>query len=100
MRYLLVLVVLARVAHADGWPNSGPCEDVEKCEAACKKGKAGSCSWGGVLALQSAVDDEMKARGLALFDKACAKGDTEACWFAARRSADEAQAQKYLEQAC
>jgi hypothetical protein len=100
MKTLWVLVALAGVAGADGFPNAGPCDDVDGCEQACKKGKTPSCTYGGVIAMQSAVDEPMKARGLALFDKACTKGDAEACWFAARRVGDDAKSRKYYEKAC
>lgn len=80
MKSLLVLVLMVGVTHADKFPNSGPCEDADACEQACAKNQKGTCYWGGVLLLQSAVDETQQARALVLFDKACAKGDADACW--------------------
>src|SRR6187200_1716626 len=80
MKSLLLIVALSGVAYADKFPASGPCDDVDACETACKANKKGTCYWGGVLILQSAVDEESKPRALALFDKACVKNDAEACW--------------------
>lgn len=80
MKSLLVVALLCGVAYADKFPAEGPCEDVDACEAACAKNKRGTCYWGGVLALQSAVDETQQARAHVLFDKACARGDADACW--------------------
>jgi TPR repeat protein len=80
MKSLLLLVALVSVAHADKFPASGPCEDADACEKACKANQKGTCYWGGVLLMQKAVGDDWQGRALALFDKACTKGDAEACW--------------------
>jgi uncharacterized protein len=80
MKILIFVLALVSVAHADSFPPSGPCNDVDACETACKANKKGTCYWGGVLALQAAVDDTKQARALVLFDKACAKGEADACW--------------------
>jgi TPR repeat protein len=80
MKSLLLLVGLAGVAYADKFPASGPCDDVDACEKACKASTKGACYWGGVLTLQGPFDEEQHKRGLAMFDKACAKNDADACW--------------------
>jgi hypothetical protein len=80
MKSLLLILVLVGVAHADSFPPSGPCDDVDACEKACKANKKGTCYWGGVLVLQAAVDETREPRALALFDRACTKGDADACW--------------------
>lgn len=77
---LLIVLALASVAHADSFPATGPCTDAEACEAACAKNKKGTCYWGGVLLVQSAVDPTIQPRALKLFDRACAQGDADACW--------------------
>src|SRR5678815_1601458 len=80
MKSLIIVLALVSVAHADKFPTSGPCDDADACETACKANKKGTCYWGGVLLLQSAVDQTVLPRALALFDRACAKGDAESCW--------------------
>ncbi len=80
MKSLFFVIALASVAYADRFPDSGPCEDAESCEAACKLNKKGTCYWGGVLVLQRAVDDSSKPRALVLFEKACTKGNVDACF--------------------
>ena len=86
MRGLLLIVALtgiARIAHADGFPTSGPCDDIESCEKACKAGKKDTCYWGGVLALQGTGEDR-KVKGRDLFNRACTKGDADGCYQVAR----------------
>ena len=83
MKSLVFLLAMIGVAHADRFPDTGPCEDADACEKACKANKKGTCYWGGVLLVQKAVDDESQARAVVLFDKAC-KTDAEACWQSAR----------------
>jgi hypothetical protein len=78
MKSLVLLVGLMSVAYADRFPTEGPCEDADACEKACKANKKGSCYWGGVLLMQKAVGDDWQPRALALFDKACGKGDADA----------------------
>src|SRR5262245_10932540 len=80
MKSLLLFVVLMGVAHADKFPATGPCDDVDACEKVCKAGKKGTCYWGGVLIIQAVMKDGDEARALALFDKACAKGEVDGCW--------------------
>ena len=83
MKSLLTLVVLVGVvgtAYADKFPASGPCDDVDACEKACKANKKGACYWGGVLIIQAGMQEGDDARALALFDKACAKADVDGCW--------------------
>jgi TPR repeat protein len=108
---MVVLVALAGVAYADGYPREpGPCDDVTACEAACKAGKVAMCAWGGVLAMRdkdTLVYDRV-ARGRAMLDKACAKGDAESCWYVARiadpgpraGAAERAKAAANYERAC
>jgi TPR repeat protein len=101
MRYVLILIAMVEMAHADGYPRDpGPCEDVAACEQACGKGKAAACTWGGVLAAQSAADETMKAKATSLFEKACTKGSTESCWFAARSLGEDPKANKLYDKAC
>ena len=83
MRSLFLLLAIAGVAHADRFPATGPCDDIAACEKACKANKRGTCYWGGVLVLQTAAEDR-EVRAGALFNRACKKGDGEACWQAAR----------------
>jgi hypothetical protein len=80
MKSLIMVLALVSVAHADSFPKEGPCEDADACEKACKANKKGTCYWGGVLLLQSPVDETVQPRALALFDRACTKGDADACW--------------------
>jgi uncharacterized protein len=108
MRSVLILIALLGTAHADKFPASGPCEDAEACEKACAANKKGTCYWGGVLLLQSAVDETAQSRAQALFDRACTKGDGEACWQAAnlvwhqesRESGDGSKARAAFQRAC
>ena len=83
MKSLLLLLALVAVARADALPHEGPCGDVDACEAACKKNKPGTCFYGGVLVLQT-VKEDRDPRAQKLFDRACTKGDGEACWQSAR----------------
>jgi hypothetical protein len=86
MRGLLLIVALmgiARIAHADGFPTSGPCDDIESCEKACKAGKKDTCYYGGVLALQGTGEDRT-VKGRDLFNRACTKGDADGCYQVAR----------------
>jgi len=99
MKSLLVLVALASSAYADTFPKTGPCDDVDACEKLCKR-KAVACTYGGVLALQSAVAEDSKARAQTLFVKGCTKGDGEACWFATQRESDATAQRKLLEKGC
>src|SRR5262245_26850203 len=78
--YSVCLAGLVGVAHDDKFPSSGPCEDVDACEKACKANAKGSCYWGGVLLIQKGLDVGDEVRALALFDKACSKGEADACW--------------------
>ena len=80
MKSLLLVVALLGIAHADKFPPSGPCDDIDACEKACKANTKGSCYWGGVLVLQAPFDEANRPRALAMFDKACAKGDADGCW--------------------
>jgi len=84
MKSVIALVVCAGVAYADKFPASGPCDDVDACEMACKANKQGTCYWGGVLLLQAMFDEAAEVRALALFDRACANNDADACWQRAR----------------
>jgi TPR repeat protein len=84
MKSLLILLVMIGTAYGDKFPASGPCEDIESCEAACAKNKKGTCYFGGVLVLQTAAEDRWP-HAQKLFERACVKGgDGEACFQAAR----------------
>jgi hypothetical protein len=103
MKSLLIVVLLAGVAYADKFPASGPCDDLDACEQACAKNAKGTCYWGGVLALQRAVDDTAQARALAMFDKACSKGDGDACFQSANlvwQKGDDAKTRAAFQKAC
>jgi TPR repeat protein len=84
MKTLLLLLALCGVAHADTFPASGPCEDALACEKACATNQKGTCYWGGVLVMQSALDEIGLERARKLFDRACTKGDVDACYQTAR----------------
>ena len=108
MKSLLLLVVLVSVAHADKFPATGPCDDVDACEKACKAGKKDSCYWGGALIIQKGVKEEDEAHAMTLFDKACAKGHADACWQSAnlvwykesREKGDGTKARAAFQKAC
>ena len=83
MKSLLLLVALAGTAYADAFPHEGPCDDIEACEKACKANKAGTCFYAAVLVLQTA-EEGRELRAQKLFDRACGKGEIEACYQSAR----------------
>jgi hypothetical protein len=107
MKSLVLLVLLVGVAHADKFPATGPCDDVDACEKACKANKKGTCYWGGVLIVQTAKQDD-EPRALAMFDKACGKGEADACWQSAnlvwykesRDKGDGSKARAAFQKAC
>ncbi len=83
MKSLVLLLVMVGTAYADKFPAEGPCDDVEACEKACAKNKKGTCYFGGVLVLQTA-DEDRYTHAQKLFERACTKGDGEACYQVAR----------------
>ena len=79
-RSLLILMVLASTANADGFGYRGPCDDVETCEVACAN-DAASCTWGGHYLLRSGLTvPDNRARAGKFYEQGCAKGDAEGCW--------------------